>query len=80
MIHGVRDGTRWRVGLVRANEASVCMQPYGDGHRVKPLYGFRADGDRHRVNIHVKFIGSSTVPICGWMKSVILMISSPNTS
>ena len=32
------------------------------------------------VNIHVKFIGSSTVPICGWMKSVILMISSPNTS
>ena len=47
MIHGVRDGTRRRVGLVRANEASVRMQPYGDGHGVKPPYGFCVDGDRH---------------------------------
>ena len=80
MIHGVRDRTRRRVGLVGANEASVRTQPYGDGHGVKPPYGFCADRDRHRVNIHVKFIGSSTVPSCGWMKSMILMISSPNTS
>ena len=65
---------------VGANEASVRTQPYGDVHGVKPPYGSRADGDRHGVNIHVKFIGSSTVPSCGWMESVILMISSPNTS
>ena len=80
MIHSIIDGSRRRVGLVGANEASIHTQPYGDGHGVKPPYGSRADGDRHGVNIHVKFIGSSTVPSCGWMESVILMISSPNTS
>ena len=80
MIHGIIDGSRRRVGLVGANGASVRTQPYKDGHGVKPPYGSHADGDNHGVNIHVKFIGSSTIPSCGWTESVILMISSLNTS
>ena len=38
MIHSIIDGSRRRVGLVGANGASVHMQPYGDGHGVKPPY------------------------------------------
>ena len=79
MIHGGRDGTRQRMGLVRVMKPPyTCNRTEMVTELNLRMVSVRTGIDR--VNIHVKFIGSSTVLICGWRKSVILMISSPNTS